>query len=92
MGLSCPGGFVGVDVFFVISGFLITRIIRKNLDESTFSLVEFWERRIRRVFPALFVLIMGTLATGYFLLLPDKLEEFGKSTLAQPMLLANVYF
>jgi peptidoglycan/LPS O-acetylase OafA/YrhL len=64
MGLSCPGGFIAVDVFFMISGFLITRIIRKNLNESTFSLVEFWERRLRRVFPALFVLIMGTLATG----------------------------
>ena len=64
MGLSCPGEFVGVDVFFMISGFLITRIIRKNLNESTFSLVEFWKRRLRRVFPALFVLIMGTLATG----------------------------
>ena len=64
MGLSFPSGFIGVDVFFMISGFLITRIIRKNLNESTFSLVEFWERRLRRVFPALFVLIMGTLATG----------------------------
>ncbi|MDB4394165.1 acyltransferase, partial [Rhodopirellula sp.] len=92
MGLGFPGGFVGVDVFFVISGFLITGIIRRGIENETFSLAEFWERRIRRIFPALFVVVAATLAVGYWLLLPDELEELGKSSVAQALLLANVYF
>jgi peptidoglycan/LPS O-acetylase OafA/YrhL len=92
LGLGFPGGFVGVDVFFVISGFLITGIIRHGLENETFSLAEFWERRIRRIFPALFVVVAATLAVGYWLLLPNELEELGKSSVAQALLLANVYF
>ncbi|WP_417748265.1 acyltransferase family protein [Rosistilla oblonga] len=92
LGLGFPGGFVGVDVFFVISGFLITGIIRRGLENETFSLVEFWERRIRRIFPALFVVVAATLAVGYWVLLPNELEELGKSSVAQALLLANVYF
>ena len=53
--LGCPGGFVGVDVFFVISGFLITSLILRDLDSSKFQLVDFWERRVRRIAPALTV-------------------------------------
>jgi peptidoglycan/LPS O-acetylase OafA/YrhL len=92
LGLGFPGGFVGVDVFFVISGFLITGIIRRGLENETFSLAEFWERRIRRIFPALFVVLMTTLAVGYWFLLPAELEELGESSVAQALLLANVYF
>ena len=92
LGLGFPGGFVGVDVFFVISGFLITGIIRRGLENETFSLAEFWERRIRRIFPAVFVVVAATLAVGYWLLLPNELEELGKSSVAQALLLANVYF
>jgi peptidoglycan/LPS O-acetylase OafA/YrhL len=92
VGLGFPGGYVGVDVFFVISGFLIAGIIRRGLERSTFSLAEFWERRVRRIFPALFVMVVGTLGLGYCLLLPQELEELGKSSVAQALLLANVYF
>ncbi len=56
-GLGTSGGFVGVDVFFVISGFLITSLILKDLDAGTFSLTGFWERRIRRIMPALACLV-----------------------------------
>ena len=91
-GLGLPGGYIGVDVFFVISGFLITGIIRRGLEHSTFSLAEFWERRVRRIYPALIVTVVATLAVGYQLLVPQELEELGKSSVAQSLLLANVYF
>ena len=90
--LGCPGGFVGVDVFFVISGFLITGIIQRGIETDSFSLLEFWERRISRIFPALFVMVAATLAAGYWFLLPSELEDLGESSLAQSLLLANVYF
>lgn len=92
LGLGLPGGFIGVDVFFVISGFLITGIIRRGLEDETFSLAEFWERRVRRIFPAMFVVVLATLATGYWLLPPNELEDLGKSAVAQCLFLANVYF
>ena len=90
--LGIPGGFVGVDVFFVISGFLITGIIRRGLEKETFSLANFWERRIRRIFPALFVVLVATLAAGYWLLIPTELVDLGKSSVAQILLLANVFY
>ncbi len=91
-GLGCPGGYVGVDVFFVISGYLITSLILKDLREDNFSLVNFWERRLRRIFPALAATVLLTLLAGWFLLLPDDLEKLGKSTIAQGLLSANFYF
>ena len=92
LGIGLPGGFVGVDVFFVISGFLITGIIHRGLENGTFSLGEFWERRVRRIFPALFVVLAATLAAGYWLLPPNELEDLGRSSVAQALLVANVYF
>jgi peptidoglycan/LPS O-acetylase OafA/YrhL len=71
-GLGCPGGYVGVDVFFVISGYLITSLILKDLRQGTFSLATFWERRIRRIFPASAVCVLVTLVAGFFLLLPTE--------------------
>jgi peptidoglycan/LPS O-acetylase OafA/YrhL len=91
-GLGCPGGYVGVDVFFVISGYLITSLILKDLRQGTFSLAAFWERRIRRIFPASAVCVLVTLIAGFFLLLPDDLENLGKSAIAQTLLVANFYF
>ena len=91
-GLGFSGGYVGVDIFFVISGYLITGIISRSLNNDRFSLLEFWERRIRRILPALSVTILFTLLAGYFLLLPNDLLDLGKATLAQAALLANVYF
>ena len=92
MELGLPGGFVGVDVFFVISGFLITGIIRRGLTNESFSLAEFWERRIRRIFPALFVMVVATLAVGFRLLIPTELVDLGKSSVAQALLLANAFY
>ena len=92
LGLGLPGGFVGVDVFFVISGFLITGIIRRGLEKETFSLGNFWERRIRRILPASFVMVVATLAIGYWLLMPSELVELGESSVAQALLSANIYF
>ncbi len=69
-GLGFPGGIVGVDVFFVISGFLITGIILKQLEEGQFSLIDFWERRIRRIFPPLFAVILFSFMAGFYLQFP----------------------
>ena len=75
-------GFIGVDVFFVISGFLITSILLKMQNDETFTLREFYERRIRRILPALFSIILISVPFGYFLMLPDDLENFGQSQIA----------
>jgi len=91
-GLSFPGGYVGVDVFFVISGFLITSLLLKELRQGTFSLLNFWERRIRRILPALIVMVLVTLLVGGLLLLPGDYERLGKSVIAQALLAANLYF
>ena len=73
-----PGGFVGVDVFFVISGFLISTIIFKSLDRSDFSFVEFYARRIRRIFPALLVVLAACFVLGRHMLLGGELEMLGR--------------
>jgi peptidoglycan/LPS O-acetylase OafA/YrhL len=76
------GGFVGVDVFFVISGYLISSIILSDLDSSRFSIVSFYERRVRRIFPALFVMLFVTAVLAYKFFLPSEFVDFGKSILA----------
>lgn len=86
------GGFIGVDVFFVISGFLITSIVASEIDAGTFSLRTFYERRARRILPALAAVVLATLAAGLILLLPGELEDLGQSTLATALFLSNVYF
>ena len=90
--LGCPGGFVGVDIFFVISGFLISSLILKEIKSDAFSLVKFWERRVRRILPALCVVVLTTLVAGWFLYLPEDFALLGKSSVAQSMLLSNVFF
>lgn len=72
------GGFIGVDVFFVISGFLISTIIFENLDKGTFSLTEFYARRIKRIFPALILVLVACFAFGWFALLADEYQQLGK--------------
>jgi peptidoglycan/LPS O-acetylase OafA/YrhL len=89
---GCPGGFVGVDVFFVISGFLITSLILEEIHNDAFSLAMFWERRIRRILPALFVVVFATLIAACFLYFPDDFKLVGQSVLAQALLLSNVFF
>src|SRR5438477_8059744 len=84
------GGFVGVDVFFVISGFLISGIIFSALERKTFSLVGFYIRRIRRIFPALVVVLLATLLFGWFLLFPDEYRELGKHVVASAAFANNL--
>jgi peptidoglycan/LPS O-acetylase OafA/YrhL len=72
------GGFIGVDVFFVISGFLISSIIFSNLEHGSFSIVEFYNRRIRRIFPALIVVLIATFAFGWSALIADEYKQLGK--------------
>jgi peptidoglycan/LPS O-acetylase OafA/YrhL len=91
-GLGFPGGFVGVDVFFVISGFLITSIIIKELKNGTFSMVNFWERRVRRILPASIVTLMVVFIAGWFLLLPSAFLDLSKSVISQVLFVSNIYF
>jgi peptidoglycan/LPS O-acetylase OafA/YrhL len=90
--LGASGGFVGVDVFFVISGFLITSLLLKKSKDSPLNLLEFWERRIRRLFPGLAVMTLATLVVGWFLLLPADYKELGESVCAQTLLSSNIFF
>ena len=87
-----PGGFVGVDVFFVISGYLITSIIARELDTGTFSLLSFYERRIRRIFPALLVVIATCLAVGAWRMTPRHYNSLAESALAAIGFHSNIYF
>lgn len=86
------GGFVGVDIFFVISGFLITSLILADLERGTYSTYDFWKRRARRILPALCVVLLATLAAGWFLLLPDDFAWLGKQVAAQSTFVSNVLF
>jgi len=91
-GLGFPGGYIGVDVFFVISGYLITGILLRELAQGTFSFWAFWERRIRRIFPALFVATACTVVAGYRLLLPPDFFALGKSVVAATLGYSNILF
>ena len=89
---SVHGGFVGVDVFFVISGFLISAIILSDVQAGKFSLGRFYERRIRRIGPALLFMMCATVALAYFYLLPSETREFAKSLLSAVFSTANIFF
>ncbi len=86
------GGFVGVDVFFVISGYLITSIILKEQQTGTFSLLRFYERRARRILPALFLVAVACIPFAWIWMLPADLESFGKSLIAVPTFTSNFLF
>ncbi len=86
------GGFVGVDVFFVISGFLITSLILHEQAAGTFSLTSFYNRRIRRILPALFVMMGATAAAGWFLLAPGDYMRLGRSIIGAAASISNVQF
>ena len=88
-----PGGFAGVDIFFVISGFLITGNIIKDAGSAQgFSWSEFYRRRALRILPVLFVVLLATLLIGHFILLPEDLSALSYSSLAAVFSAANVYF
>ena len=87
-----PGGFVGVDIFFVISGFLISRNILREISEGRFSLLDFYRRRVKRIAPALLVVIFATLAFAQFWLLPQDAERAADSALWSLFSVSNLYF
>ena len=86
------GGFVGVDVFFVISGYLITQIIFDEMRKGQFSILSFYERRARRILPALFVVLTICLAAGWFLLFPDDYDQMARSAVSALLFSSNIWF
>jgi len=86
------GGFVGVDIFFVISGFLISGIIIGSLEQGTFSFAEFYARRVRRIFPALILVMTACYVAGWFVLLPGEYKQLGKHIAAGAGFLSNLFF
>jgi peptidoglycan/LPS O-acetylase OafA/YrhL len=87
-----PGGFLGVDIFFVLSGFLITGIIWREARLDSFTYARFYERRIRRIAPALLAMLVATTIVGTALLLPQDLISFAKSAIATVSFVANIWF
>src|ERR1700736_3993755 len=87
---AMPGGFIGVDIFFVISGFLITGIIARELDQKRFSLLGFYNRRIRRIFPALIVVLCTVLVLGWLWMLPAAYTQLSSDVFASAAFLANI--
>ena len=87
-----PGGFIGVDIFFVISGYLISGILYKGHKEGNFSFKEFYARRVRRLFPALITVLLATMAYGWLILLPDEFQQLGKHVAAGTLFIQNIVF
>lgn len=89
---ATSGGFVGVDVFFVISGYLITGIITRELDNGRFSFSKFYTRRIMRICPALFVVLAFSVVAAFFTLVPEDLKFFGRSLISAVLFYSNWLF
>lgn len=87
---AMPGGFIGVDIFFVISGFLITGIIARELDRQRFSLLAFYNRRIRRIFPALIVVLGASLVLGWLWMLPAAYAQLSADVFSSAAFFANI--
>jgi peptidoglycan/LPS O-acetylase OafA/YrhL len=86
------GGFVGVDVFFVISGYLITTILLAEIEQGKFSILQFYERRARRILPALLFVMLVCIPFAWLWLLPDDMKDFSQSLVAVSICAANVLF
>ncbi|MBA3582427.1 MAG: acyltransferase, partial [Gammaproteobacteria bacterium] len=84
------GGFTGVDIFFVISGYLISTIIFENLDKGMFSFLEFYTRRIKRIFPSLIMILIASYAIGWFILIAEEYKQLGKHVAAGASFVSNV--
>ena len=87
-----PGGLFGVDIFFVISGYLITQLILREMHEQRFSVAEFYRRRARRILPALVVVLAASALFGWFALLPNELTWLGRAIAWSAPFMANVFF
>lgn len=83
------GGFTGVDVFFVISGFLISTIIINNIKQNEFSFISFYIRRINRIFPALILVLIASIIFGWYGLLDSEYQQLGKHTSASTVFVSN---
>ena len=86
------GGFVGVDVFFVISGFLITQILIDEMEGGSFSILRFYERRVRRILPALYVVLAASFVAALYFMLPSALVDFTRSAVATLLFISNIWF
>lgn len=86
------GGFIGVDVFFVISGYVISLSLLSDVRNGTFSILNFYERRVRRIFPALFATLLATSLYAYFVFLPSHLKGLSESLVAATLFVSNIYF
>lgn len=89
---AIPGGFIGVDIFFVISGFLITQVLVQDIHGDRFSLVRFYERRVRRILPALLAILIATFVVCTRYSLPSELIDYSKSLVAAAASVSNIYF
>ena len=87
-----PGGFIGVDIFFVISGFLISSILFDNLNNGLFSFFDFYSRRVLRIFPALIFVLFSCLIVGWFTLLPHEYKELGKHVAGSAVFISNFLY
>ena len=85
------GGFVGVDVFFVISGYLITAVILTDIEKGKFSIINFYERRARRILPALFLVMTISVPFGWLLLTPIDYKDFSESLVATTLFGSNIF-
>ena len=86
------GGYLGVDVFFIISGFIITKNILRQMEDGSFSIPSFYYKRFRRLFPALTITVLGTLIASFIILAPSILRDVGESSVWSLFSLANVHF
>ena len=87
---AVTGGFIGVDIFFVISGFLISSIIIQNLEHDRFSFIEFYSRRIKRIYPALLAVLIACFAFGWFVLLADEFKQLAKHIVGGAGFISNL--
>lgn len=86
----CPGGFIGVDVFFVISGYLVTAVLLKLQAAGEYSITEFYVRRAKRILPALIVVLTTCIVVGFFILTPDEYRNLGKLAAGNSLFIANI--
>ncbi len=86
---ALSGGFVGVDIFFVISGYLISGLIIKQINSGTFRFTDFYARRVKRIFPALTIMLVSTMVAGYFIMMPGDFAQLGKHIVASALSVQN---
>jgi len=86
------GGFLGVDIFFVISGYLISNIVLSGLERGTFSLADFYRRRVRRILPVFFVVVIASLPFAWLLFLPEETQAFASSMISSIFFVSNIWF